>query len=121
MVAKGGAKLISNSAIKDIKKKLLRKIFLITPNIPETELLTNLKVNTMNDMINAGQSLIKSGARNVLIKGGHMKSKKMIDILVNENYIKIFKIENFIQKILMALVVHYLQQLRLIFHVEKVL
>ena len=98
MVAKGGAKLISNSAIKDIKKKLLRKIFLITPNIPETEFLTNLKVNTINDMINAGQSLIKSGARNVLIKGGHMKSKKMIDILVNENYIKIFRNRKFYTK-----------------------
>ena len=39
MVAKGGAKLINNQAIEDIKNKLIKKILLITPNIPEAELL----------------------------------------------------------------------------------
>ena len=44
MVAKGGAKLINNEAIKDIKNKLIKKILLITPNIPEAELLTKKKL-----------------------------------------------------------------------------
>ena len=43
MVAKGGTKLINNSAISYIKKKLIKNIFLITPNIPETEILTKKK------------------------------------------------------------------------------
>ena len=45
MVAKGGEMLIDSQAIKDIKKKLIKKIFLITPNIPEAEL------NQMNDIL----------------------------------------------------------------------
>ena len=48
MVAKGGAKLINNKAIKDIKNKLIKKIFLITPNIPEAELLTKIKIKLAN-------------------------------------------------------------------------
>lgn len=44
MVAKGGEKLINNQAIEDIKRKLIKKIFLITPNIPEAELLTKKKL-----------------------------------------------------------------------------
>jgi hydroxymethylpyrimidine kinase/phosphomethylpyrimidine kinase len=91
MVAKGGAKLINNEAIDEIKKKLMKKILLITPNIPEAELLTNTKINSLNDMIKAGQLLINLGAKNVLIKGGHLKSNEINDILLNKKIIKIFK------------------------------
>ena len=91
MVAKGGTKLINNEAIDEIKKKLMKKILLITPNIPEAELLTNIKINSLNDMIKAGQLLINLGAKNVLIKGGHLKSNEINDILLNKKIIKIFK------------------------------
>jgi hydroxymethylpyrimidine/phosphomethylpyrimidine kinase len=91
MVAKGGTKLINNEAIGEIKKKLMKKILLITPNIPEAELLTNTKINSLNDMIKAGQLLINLGAKNVLIKGGHLKSNEINDILLNKKIIKIFK------------------------------
>jgi len=91
MVAKGGAKLINNQAIVDIKKKLIKKILLITPNIPEAELLTNMKINSINDMIQAGQLLINLGAKNVLVKGGHLNSKQMNDVFLNKKIIKIFK------------------------------
>ena len=53
MVAKGGAKLINNAAIVEIKKKFMKNIFLITPNIPEAEILTKTKINSSNDMIKA--------------------------------------------------------------------
>ena len=91
MVAKGGTKLINNEAIDEIKKKLMKKILLITPNIPEAELLTNIKINSLNDMIKAGQLLINLGAKNVLIKSGHLKSNEINDILLNKKIIKIFK------------------------------
>ena len=45
MVAKGGAKLIDSNAVKLIKNRLIKKVFLITPNIPEAEVLTNMKIN----------------------------------------------------------------------------
>ena len=90
MVAKGGSKLISDQAISLMKKKLLKKVTLITPNLPEAEILSGVKINTKEDMIFAASKLIKLGAPNVLIKGGHFKSKKLHDILVNKNEIKIF-------------------------------
>ena len=98
MVAKGGAKLIDDQAIADIKKKLINKILLITPNIPEAELLTNKKINSVNDMIKAGRLLIDLGAKNALIKGGHLKSLEMNDVLLNKNIIKIFKSKKYKSK-----------------------
>ncbi len=91
MVAKGGAKLIDNKAIQIIKKKLITKVFLITPNIPEAEILTSTKIKNKDDMILSANKLLKLGAKNVLIKGGHLNSKFIYDILVNKNKITIFK------------------------------
>ena len=91
MVAKGGTKLINDEAISDIKKKLIKKILLITPNIPEAELLTNTKINSVKDMIKTGQILVNLGANNVLLKGGHLNSKQMNDVFLNKKVIKIFK------------------------------
>ena len=90
MVAKGGSKLINDRAIQLMKKKLLKKVLLITPNIPEAEILTGVKIDNREDMIFAGNKLIQFGVPNVLIKGGHLKSKKLIDIFMNKNEIKIF-------------------------------
>ena len=98
MVAKGGTKLINNQAINDIKKKLIKKILLITPNIPEAELLTNIKINSVKDMVKAAQLLINIGAKNVLIKGGHLNSKHMYDVFLNKKKLKIFKNKKFITK-----------------------
>ena len=98
MVAKGGARLINDQAIRDIRNKLIKKILLITPNIPEAELLTRTKINSTSDMIKAGKLLIKLGAKNVLIKGGHLNSNQMKDILLNKNIIKIFKSKKYQSK-----------------------
>ena len=91
MVAKGGARLINQSAIKTLKSKLIKKVYLITPNIPEAEILTKTKINNLNDMIRAANILLRLGAKNVLIKGGHRKAKHMQDVLLNKKEIKIFK------------------------------
>ena len=91
MIAKGGAKLIDNKSIKILKNKLLKKVNLVTPNIPEAEILTHTKINSKEDMIYAANILLKLGAKNVLIKGGHLKGKTMIDVFVNKKDISIFK------------------------------
>ena len=98
MIAKGGAKLINNSAIKLIKSKLLKKIYLITPNIPEAEILTNTQIRSVEDMIFSANKLIEFGAKNVLIKGGHLKSEKIYDVLINKREIKIFKSKKYTTK-----------------------
>ena len=91
MVAKGGAKLINNSAIIYLKNKLIKNILLVTPNIPEAEILSNTKISSTKDMIKAGKILVKLGAKNVLIKGGHLKSKQMNDVLLNKKITKVFR------------------------------
>ena len=90
MVAKGGSKLINDNAIKSLKLKLIKRVTLITPNIPETEILTKTKIRSKEDMIFAANKLLESGAKNVLIKGGHLDSKFIQDIFVNKSEIKIF-------------------------------
>ena len=91
MIAKGGTKLINNKSIKIMKKDLLNKVSLITPNIPEAEILTNIKITSKEDMISAGKELIKLGSKNVLIKGGHQKSKIIEDIYLNKKETHVFK------------------------------
>ena len=58
MVAKGGARLINPSAIKTLKDKLIKKVYLITPNIPEAEILTKIKIKSLEDMISAANILL---------------------------------------------------------------
>ena len=72
MVAKGGSKLINDKAVLNLKKKLINKVDLITPNIPEAEILTAMKIKSMLDMKAAAYKLLDLGAKNVLIKGGHL-------------------------------------------------
>ena len=73
-----------------MKKKLFKKVSLITPNIPEAEILTNIKILSKEDMITAAKILLKLGSKNVLIKGGHLKSKIMTDVLINKKETHIF-------------------------------
>ena len=91
MIAKGGARLINKSAIKTLKDRLLKKAYLITPNIPEAEVLTKMKIKSLEDMITAANILVKFGVKNVLIKGGHRNSKYIEDVLLSKKEIKIFK------------------------------
>ena len=70
MVAKGGAKLIDNEAIKLLKNKLIKIVSLITPNIPEAEILTNTKIKSKEDMIYAASKLLNLVLKMYLLKGG---------------------------------------------------
>ena len=63
MVAKGGTRLISVTAAALIKNNLMKQTLLITPNIPEAEILTGIKIKSTYDMINAGKILINLGAK----------------------------------------------------------
>ena len=98
ITAKGGTRLIDNNAIKSIRDKFLKRAFVITPNIPEAEMLTDTKINSTEDMIYAANKIINLGAKNVLIKGGHLNSRVMNDVLVNKKEINIFKNKKYATK-----------------------
>ena len=91
MVAKGGFKLINEKAIKTLREKLMRKAHLITPNIPEAEVLTKIKIKSLEDMIHAANILLELGVKNVLVKGGHINTKTMNDVFLSRKELRIFK------------------------------
>ena len=92
MVAKGGAKLINDRAIQILKDQLLKRVSLITPNIPEAEILTGIKIKNKKDMILSAKILLDLGATNIFIKGGHLDSTIVQDIFINKK--EIFTIKN---------------------------
>ena len=91
MVAKGGTKLINNNSIKHLKKLLFPLCNLVTPNIPEAEILTGYLIKNKEDMIKAAKKILSMGSKNVLLKGGHLKNKMIFDILVTKKTVRIFK------------------------------
>lgn len=97
--AKNGSSLLSEEAIKSITSQLLPLTYLITPNIPEAEILTGMKINNLNDIKRAAKAVKKSGTENVLIKGGHLNDclthkptkRKVIDILYDGKSFEYFE------------------------------
>ena len=71
MVATSGAKLISDDAIESLKEYLLPLATVITPNIPEAEVLSGMTITTEDDMVEAAKSIYESLGCAVLCKGGH--------------------------------------------------
>ena len=72
MVAKGGARLLADEALDLVRTLLVPRAALLTPNAPEAEALTNLAVETADDLRRAGEALLRRGAGAVLMKGGHI-------------------------------------------------
>ena len=71
MVATSGARLISEEAVETLKKELFPLACVLTPNIPETEVLTGMEVKTTEDMIEAAKRISEEYHCAVLCKGGH--------------------------------------------------
>ena len=98
MVAKGGTRLINYNSFTYLKKMILPLCDVVTPNIPEAEVLTGCSISNKEDMIKAAKKIITMGAKNVLLKGGHLKNKMIFDILVSNKKIKIFPKRKIITK-----------------------
>jgi hydroxymethylpyrimidine/phosphomethylpyrimidine kinase len=73
MVAKGGSRLISDEAVTAMREALLPLADVVTPNVPEAEVLTGLRIRSIDDMRQAAQQIAALGAKAVLLKGGHLK------------------------------------------------
>lgn len=71
MIAKGGASLLQETAITALKERLIPSAALLTPNIPEAEVLTGMTIVSMKDMESAANQLLQMGVEAVLLKGGH--------------------------------------------------
>ena len=84
MVAKGGARLIDDTAIDAMKRLLIARATVFTPNAPEAgALLDEDEPQTENALFHAGRRLLAMGAKSVLMKGGHLPGDIVSDVLVN--------------------------------------
>lgn len=82
MVAKGGDRLLESDAVAAIRSELLPRAHIVTPNIPEAEVLAEVSIRSVDDMRAAGQRILKLGPRVVLVKGGHLDGPESVDIAV---------------------------------------
>jgi hydroxymethylpyrimidine kinase / phosphomethylpyrimidine kinase / thiamine-phosphate diphosphorylase len=91
LTATSGDSLATSNLKEEIKKTLFPVSEIITPNIPEAEALTQLHISTIDDMKDAAKLLHKMGAKNVILKGGHLQENKAYDLLYDgEKFIDFF-------------------------------
>ena len=91
MFAKGGYPLLESSAIGALKIFIKKCNPILTPNIPEAELLSNTVIKDENDMIDSGKKILNMGAEAVVLKGGHLESIDLIDYVLNQKQLLKFK------------------------------
>ena len=87
MVAKGGHRLLKEDAVNSLKTFIKNTNPVLTPNIPEAEILTDIKINNLTDMKTAAKKIINLGANFVVLKGGHMDAPIMSDLLIGTDVI----------------------------------
>ena len=91
MSAKGGASLLAHQAVAQLKRRLIPLAGLITPNIPEAEILTGMSISDEPAMHRAAHALLTLGAPAILLKGGHLDSPDVIDLLVTPTETQVFR------------------------------
>jgi hydroxymethylpyrimidine/phosphomethylpyrimidine kinase len=91
MIAKGGAPLLQQEAVSAMKEHLLPVCLVITPNIPEAEVLTSMSINSMDDKKEVARRIHEMGAKYVIIKGGHDEdTSKSVDLLFDGTEFELF-------------------------------
>jgi hydroxymethylpyrimidine/phosphomethylpyrimidine kinase len=80
MVAKGGDRLLAEDAVDAMRTELFRRAHMVTPNVPEAEVLAGMPIQSVDAMREAGNRILRFGPRVVLIKGGHLPGPESIDV-----------------------------------------
>jgi hydroxymethylpyrimidine/phosphomethylpyrimidine kinase len=91
MVAKGGHALLAADATAALVAQLVRGAALITPNLPEAEVLTGRSIKTVEEMEAAVPALRVLGAKAVLLKGGHLEGDRVVDLLITGSHVERFE------------------------------
>lgn len=91
MVAKSGTALLDSDARNVIIRHLIPLATVVTPNIPEAEVLTGLAIRDLEDMRRAAEVLLGYGAKAVLLKGGHLESDPITDVLLTPEGVELFR------------------------------
>lgn len=91
MVATSGDALVAADAEAAIRERLLPKAYLVTPNIPEAERLTGQTIGDLHAQIEAAKHLVDAGAHAALVKGGHLDTDTLRDVLVSPRGLEIME------------------------------
>ena len=81
MIAKSGDPLVDDEAVGAIKTELLRRAYVVTPNIPEAEALSGITIRSDSDREHAARAIHRLGPTAVIIKGGHLPDARIRDLL----------------------------------------
>ncbi len=84
MIAKGGHELLDHAAVDVLKSRLIGLAAVLTPNVPEAEVLAGMDIGDVGDMRRAAETLVSLGAKAVLLKGGHVAGDVVTDLLLWE-------------------------------------
>ncbi len=91
MVAKGGAPLIEPGAIAVLKHRLVPRAAVLTPNLPEAEILLGRTIDTLAAMRDAAEQLLGLGCSAALLKGGHMAGRTLYDVLATAGGLRVWE------------------------------
>jgi hydroxymethylpyrimidine/phosphomethylpyrimidine kinase len=91
MVAKGGARLLSEDAVAVLRSRLVPLARIVTPNLPEAEVITGMSIRDDADRYAAAEKILSLGADAVLLKGGHMEGDIVRDLLVTAGGTEVFE------------------------------
>lgn len=83
MVATSGDALLQNDAVKTLADVLIPAVRVITPNIPEAEILLGAKISSQSELPGAAEALSCNGNVSVLLKAGHMDDEELTDVFYN--------------------------------------
>jgi hydroxymethylpyrimidine/phosphomethylpyrimidine kinase len=86
VVAKDGTHLLSEEGIAAVREGLLPLADVLTPNVPEAEALAGVRIESGDDLRRAGEKLRGMGCRWVLVKGGHMEGREVVDLLLGPDH-----------------------------------
>ena len=81
LISKGGDRLLHEEAVKAIQTELLRRAHVVTPNIPDAEVLSGQAIRSLDDMRAAARRILDLGPRIVIVKGGHLDGPESIDVV----------------------------------------
>jgi hydroxymethylpyrimidine/phosphomethylpyrimidine kinase len=93
MIAKSGDRLLDDEALGAMKSELLRRAFVVTPNVPEAETLSGVVIRTEEDRREAARRLAALGPTAVIVKGGHFPSDDIVDLLYDGERFTEFRTE----------------------------
>ncbi|MDN7023562.1 bifunctional hydroxymethylpyrimidine kinase/phosphomethylpyrimidine kinase [Methanoculleus sp. FWC-SCC1] len=83
MVSTSGHRLLAGDAVADLVGLLIPRAEIVTPNIPEAEVLAGMRIASPEDMAEAGRRIRDLGAGAVVVKGGHLAGERAVDVLVD--------------------------------------